>query len=109
MKKETAARPHFEVEDQKLGRLKFFNVSEARSNFAEILQESARIVITRHGRPSKILIDYVEYQSLMEKAQSEPASPASSSEPTHSTHEHWTDEDVDQMVQSITRSISVIP
>ena len=56
----------FEIHDERLGRLKIFNVTEARANFAEVLKEDgAKVVVTRHGRPTKILIRYDEYLSLM--------------------------------------------
>ena len=56
----------FEIHDERLGRLKIFNVTEARANFAEVLKEDeAKVVVTRHGRPTKIMIRYDEYLSLM--------------------------------------------
>src|SRR5262249_34037512 len=60
----------FEIHDERLGRLKIFNVTEARANFAEVLKEDeANVVVTRHGRPTKIMIDYEEYLSLIGAAQ----------------------------------------
>jgi len=56
----------FEIHDERLGKLKIFNVTEARANFAEVLKEgNAKVVVTRHGRPTKILISYDEYLSLL--------------------------------------------
>ncbi len=56
----------FEIHDERLGRLKIFNVTEARANFAEVLKEDeAKVVVTRHGRPTKIMIRYDEYLSLV--------------------------------------------
>jgi len=60
----------FEIHDERLGRLKIFNVTEARANFAEVLKEDeAKVVVTRHGRPTKIMIRYDEYLALMAAAQ----------------------------------------
>ncbi|HCU26129.1 MAG TPA: hypothetical protein DF383_14030 [Deltaproteobacteria bacterium] len=60
----------FEIQDERLGQLKIFNVTEARANFAEVLKEdSAKVVVTRHGRPTKILIPYDEYLALVGAAQ----------------------------------------
>jgi len=56
----------FEIQDERLGKLKIFNVTEARANFADVLREgSAKVVVTRHGRPTKILLSYEEYLSLL--------------------------------------------
>ena len=61
----------FEIHDERLGRLKIFNVTEARANFAEVLKEDeAKVVVTRHGRPTKIMIRYDEYLALVGAAQS---------------------------------------
>lgn len=56
----------FEIHDERIGRLKIFNVTEARANFADVLKEGdAKVVVTRHGRPTKILIRYDEYLQLL--------------------------------------------
>lgn len=56
----------FEIQDERLGKLKIFNVTEARANFADVLREGgAKVVVTRHGRPTKILLSYEEYISLL--------------------------------------------
>jgi len=56
----------FEIHDERIGHLKIFNVTEARANFADVLKESdAKVVVTRHGRPTKILISYEEYLELL--------------------------------------------
>jgi len=56
----------FEIHDERLGKLKIFNVTEARANFADVLKEgNAKVVVTRHGRPTKILISYDEYLGLL--------------------------------------------
>ncbi|MFO1518176.1 MAG: type II toxin-antitoxin system Phd/YefM family antitoxin [bacterium] len=101
----------FEVEDEKLGKLKIFNVTEARANFASVLKENqAKVIITRHGRPSKILINYEEYLSLMkkegmEKPKLENPLPASIPPTLNaSSPGRWTEEDLNQIVQSITQS-----
>ncbi len=59
----------FEIRDERIGHLKIFNVTEARANFADVLKENnAKVVVTRHGRPTKILISYEEYLSLLATA-----------------------------------------
>jgi prevent-host-death family protein len=59
----------FEIHDERIGRLKIFNVTEARANFADVLKEGdAKVVVTRHGRPTKILIRYDEYLQLLAAA-----------------------------------------
>jgi len=56
----------FEIHDERIGHLKIFNVTEARANFADVLKENnAKVVVTRHGRPTKILISYEEYLNLL--------------------------------------------
>ena len=56
----------FEIQDERLGKLKIFNVTEARANFADVLREgAAKVVVTRHGRPTKILLSYEEYLNLL--------------------------------------------
>lgn len=56
----------FEIHDERIGHLKIYNVTEARANFADVLKEvDAKVVVTRHGRPTKILISYEEYLSLL--------------------------------------------
>ncbi len=56
----------FEIQDERLGKLKIFNVTEARANFADVLREgTAKVVVTRHGRPTKILLSYEEYLGLL--------------------------------------------
>ena len=56
----------FEINDERLGRLKIFNVTEARANFADVLKEgTAKVVVTRHGRPTKIMLSYEEYIGLL--------------------------------------------
>lgn len=56
----------FEIHDERIGHLKIFNVTEARANFADVLKENnAKVVVTRHGRPTKILISYEEYLQLL--------------------------------------------
>ena len=103
----------FEIQDEKLGKLKIFNVTEARANFATVLKEHhAKVVITNHGRPTKILIPYEEYASLM-KLGSDPNFylPQKLSTPIESPSRpslpgRWTEKDLDQIVQTITHSIS---
>ena len=69
----------FEIHDERIGHIKIFNVTEARANFADVLKESdAKVVVTRHGRPTKILISYEEYLNLL--ASSGKEAPASLSQ-----------------------------
>ncbi|MCB1214225.1 MAG: type II toxin-antitoxin system Phd/YefM family antitoxin [Deltaproteobacteria bacterium] len=59
----------FEFYDERLGGpVGLLKVTDARANFAEILKSEKKLVITRHGRPTKILVDYDEYLALLEKA-----------------------------------------
>lgn len=60
----------FEIQDERFGKMKIYNVSEARANFKEVLrEEEAKVVVTRHGRPTKILIPFEEYTELTQAAQ----------------------------------------
>ena len=54
----------FEIKDQDLGKLKIYNVTEARANFAEVLKDRSNTVVTRHGKPMKAIIDYSEWSEL---------------------------------------------
>lgn len=107
----------FEMEDSKLGRLKVYNVTEARANFASVLREKdAKVVVTWHGRPFKVLVDYQEYAELQQwKAQSS----LINSENINSSLENasslpkapagqWNKSDLDQIVKSITESIPTL-
>jgi len=61
----------FEINDERLGKLKIFNVTEARANFADVLREpDAKVVVTRHGRPTKILLNYDEFLALISSSAS---------------------------------------
>jgi len=104
----------FEIQDEKLGKLKIFNVTEARANFATVLKEHhAKVVITNHGRPTKILIPYEEYTSMVKSTTGDasfsltqklaPPTPTLPSPP--SLPGRWTEKDLDQIVQTITHSI----
>lgn len=62
----------FEFKDKKLGSLKFISVSEARANFADCLKnDDSNIVITRHGVPSKVFVNYEDYMALKNAASTE--------------------------------------
>ena len=108
----------FEIHDERLGRLKIFNVTEARANFAEVLKEDeAKVVVTRHGRPTKIMIRYDEYLSLMGAAaqhlpnefSEEQASPASVIIGSEDEKRHagaplppkWVQREAEQLVSSL--------
>ncbi len=98
----------FEMEDSKLGKLKVYNVTEARANFASVLREKeAKVVVTWHGRPFKVLVDYQEYSEILQK-RLEKTSSASTEEmpktPPVSAGQ-WSKEDLSQIVKSITENI----
>lgn len=54
-----------EVNDEDLGKLKFLRVSEARNAFREVMEDDDKIVVTRHGDPIKILLDYADYKKMV--------------------------------------------
>lgn len=54
-----------EINDRDLGSLKFLGVDEVRRNFRDALKDPKKIVITRHGDPLKILLDYKSYYYLV--------------------------------------------
>ncbi len=99
----------FEIQDKKLGKLKVFNVSEARANFATVLKENnAKIVITRHGRPSKILVNYQEYMQLMRSPEEQALqtsltklTPKTLSEGTAPLPGQWSEKEFEQMLKNI--------
>ncbi len=104
----------FELEDEKLGRLKVYNVTEARANFASVLREKeAKVVITWHGRPFKVLVDYQEYAEIQElrklKAFSQAESPPLEVESNLNSNLNpiqgqWSESDLNQIVKSITEA-----
>ncbi len=99
----------FEIQDKKLGKLKVFNVSEARANFAAVLKENAaKIVITRHGRPSKILLDYQEYIQLMRTPEEQALqtslsklTPKTLSEGTAPLPGQWSEKEFEKILKNI--------
>ncbi len=109
----------FEIHDERLGRLNIFNVTEARANFAEVLKEDeAKVVVTRHGRPTKIMIRYDEYLSLvgaaaqnlpsdLSEAAASPASVIIGSEdekprsPASALPPKWVQREAEQLVSSL--------
>ncbi len=56
-----------EKENQKQENLLFYNVTEARAHFAEVLKENQKVLITWHGHPIKIILDYKEYLAILKK------------------------------------------
>ena len=100
----------FEINDERLGKLKIFNVTEARANFADVLREpDAKVVVTRHGRPTKILLNYDEFLSListspsvhhsiLEDVANEAAAPE---EKASSLPPKWVPRDAEQLVSSL--------
>ncbi len=104
----------FEMEDSKLGKLKVYNVTEARANFASVLREKdAKVVVTWHGRPSKVLVDYQEYSKLLQQHTDQNSvktpSPSSSEKINPDTLSklpaQWSEEDLSKIVKSITESV----
>lgn len=102
----------FEMEDSKLGKLKVYNVTEARANFASVLREKdAKVVVTWHGRPSKVLVDYQEYSKLLQQqinlipSQNTKDASEENSEKTAKLPGQWSEEDLKQIVKSITESV----
>ncbi|GEM_PF-2434663 len=107
----------FEMDDSKLGRLKVYNVTEARANFASVLREKeAKVVVTWHGRPFKVLVDYQEFSKLLQ-AQLENKNISNipiegllqtgndSLPPTQKLPGQWSEEDLTQIVKSITETL----
>ncbi len=98
----------FEMEDSKLGKLKVYNVTEARANFASVLREKdGKVVVTWHGRPFKILVDYQEYSELLQKKANLENSklPEAPLETKSQVPGQWNEEDLSQIVKSITENI----
>ena len=104
----------FEIQDERLGKLKIFNVTEARANFADVLKEpNAKVVVTRHGRPTKILLSYDEFIALLgtttaqtvteQITASEPAPASLPSEKNESSGvpARWVQRDAEQIVTSL--------
>ncbi|MGH7829087.1 MAG: type II toxin-antitoxin system Phd/YefM family antitoxin [Candidatus Binatia bacterium] len=104
----------FEIQDERLGKLKIFNVTEARANFADVLKEpNAKVVVTRHGRPTKILLSYDEFiqllsihqpQTITEKLTASEGNPATiPSEKNEATGvpTRWVQRDAEQIVSSL--------
>lgn len=58
----------FELNDIELGKLKVFNISEARASFKEILEEEkGRVIITKHGKPIRALVSMEELKKKFSK------------------------------------------
>ncbi len=99
----------FEMEDSKLGKLKVYNVTEARANFASVLREKdAKVVVTWHGRPSKVLVDYQEYSKLLQLQANQTQNtqhPEENTQKAVPVAGQWSEEDLTQIVKSITESI----
>lgn len=98
----------FEMDDSKLGKLKVYNVTEARANFASVLREKdAKVVVTWHGRPFKVLVDYQEYSELLQKKLGTLVTETVASTPvaSPSSKGQWSEEDLSQIVKSITENI----
>jgi prevent-host-death family protein len=102
----------FEIHDERLGKLKIFNVTEARANFADVLREGhAKVVVTRHGRPTKILLSYEEYLSLLgaqgaslvtgPEGASTAASITGESQEKAAVPPKWVQRDAEQIVSSL--------
>lgn len=102
----------FEINDERLGKLKIFNVTEARANFADVLREpDAKVVVTRHGRPTKILLNYDEFLSLISTSPTNSvhhsiledvaAEAAAADEKSKALPPKWVPRDAEQLVSSL--------
>lgn len=55
----------FEFDNNKTGKVKVLNVTEARANFSDLLSDlSAHYVITKNNKPLRVVISYSEYQQI---------------------------------------------
>lgn len=55
----------FEFDNNKSGKVKVLNVTEARAHFSELLGDlSAHYVITKNNKPLRVVISYQEYQQI---------------------------------------------
>lgn len=60
----------FEYVDDKLGKVKLINVTEARANFAKLLSDSdTYYVITKNNKPQRVVISYDEFREIKEFTQ----------------------------------------
>lgn len=58
-------RVMFEYIDDRLGKVKLINVTEARANFSRLLSDmDSYYVITKNNRPQRVVINYDEFQEL---------------------------------------------
>lgn len=56
-----------EIEDSKLGRIKFINVTECRTHISKIMTDtSCNYVITKNNAPIRVIINYDVFQSIQE-------------------------------------------
>lgn len=57
----------FEYIDDKMGKVKLINVTEARANFSKVLSDmKSYYVITKNNKPQRVVINYDEFQHLKE-------------------------------------------
>lgn len=58
-----------EYTDKKLGKMKVLNVTEARANFASVLNDHRNhYIITKNNKPVRVMIDYADYEKLTAEA-----------------------------------------
>jgi prevent-host-death family protein len=50
-----------------MGPFDLYNVTEARAKFAELLNENQGVVVTRHGKPLKILVSFEFLEALVKQ------------------------------------------
>ena len=59
-----------EYHDDKLGKVKVLNVTEARANFASVLKDADfHYIITKNNRPIRIIVDFEEFERLTSDVQ----------------------------------------
>lgn len=69
--------------DEKLGKIKLVNVTEARANFAKLLaDESHYYVITKNNKPQRVVISYEEFRDLRLLAEQGTTAGAHAQQPT---------------------------
>lgn len=52
----------------KISDLEFYSIADAKKNFAKVVKkaESIDVVITRNGKPSVVMVDYLKYVKLID-------------------------------------------
>lgn len=64
-----------EYQDKKFGKVKLVTVTEARANFAALLQDKdTHYIITKNNKPTRVIINYQAFEDLHKKASAIPSS-----------------------------------